>query len=102
MMSVNQMCVYHTILEAFNVIRNSSSESIKMKWEHKNENKYSLRSEKTNDQRIPEKPMLKYSGFTYFGAKLFNKLPSTIKETVDPKTFKNLTKSWIWDNIPSY
>ena len=58
MMSVNQMCVYHTILEAFNVIRNSSSESIKMKWEHKNENKYSLRSEKTNDQQIPEKPML--------------------------------------------
>ena len=33
MMSVNQMNVYHTILEAFNVVRNSSSEQIKMKWE---------------------------------------------------------------------
>ena len=49
--------------------------------------------------QIPEKPMLKCSGFTYFGAKLFNKLPSIIKETVDPNTFKNLTKSWIWDAL---
>ena len=31
MMSVNQMCCYHTILEAYNVIRNSSSEQIKIR-----------------------------------------------------------------------
>ena len=36
MMSINQMCVYHTILEAYNVIRNSSSECIKRKWDSKN------------------------------------------------------------------
>ena len=33
MFSVNQMNVYHTILETYNVIRNSSSEQIKKKWE---------------------------------------------------------------------
>ena len=47
MMSVNQMCCYHTILEAFNVIRNSSSEQIKMKWENNHETKYSIRMSKT-------------------------------------------------------
>ena len=32
MFSVNQMCVYHTLLETYNIIRNSASEQIKMKW----------------------------------------------------------------------
>ena len=31
MFSVNQMCVYHTILEAYNVVENSSSQKIKLK-----------------------------------------------------------------------
>ena len=31
MFSVNQMCVYHTILEAYNVVKNSSSQKIKLK-----------------------------------------------------------------------
>ena len=36
------------------------------------------------------------------GAKLFNELPSNIKETLNPNTFKSLTRTWIWENIPSY
>ena len=102
MMSVNQMNVYHTILEAYNVVKNSSSEQIKMKWESKQESGYLLRSVTTKDLKIPDKPVKKCSGFSYYGSKLFNKLPSTIKETSNPLTFKALTKSWIWENIPSY
>ena len=102
MMSVNQMNVYHTILEAYNVVRHSSSEQIKMKWEDKHENNYSLRSRTTNDVKIPVKPMKKCTGFTYSGGKLFNKLPCNIKETLNPNTFKSLTRTWIWENIPSY
>ena len=32
MMSVNQISVYHTLLEAYNVMRHLSSEKIHMKW----------------------------------------------------------------------
>ena len=102
MMSINQMCVYHTILEAYNVIRNSSSECIKRKWEYKHGNRYLLRSESTNDLTIPVKPISKCVGFTYNGAKLFNKLPMHIKKTLNPTSFKSQIKSWIWENIPSF
>ena len=102
MFSVNQMSIYHTLLETFNVIRKSSSESIKKKWENKLENKYLLRSGTTKDLIIPEKPVKNCTGFTYLGAKLFNKLPCNIKETLNPCTFKSLIKTWIWKNIPSY
>ena len=33
--------------------------------------------------------------------KLFNKLPSEIKEIKNSKKFKALTKAWIWKNIPA-
>ena len=46
--------------------------------------------------------------YTHFGLmidsedKLFNKLPSEIKEIKNSKKFKALTKAWIWRNIPAY
>ena len=75
MMSVNQISVYHTLLEAYNIMRYSSSDQIHMKWTNISEKKYSLRSITNNDLKVPEKPMLKCLGFTYNGAKLFNMLP---------------------------
>ena len=102
MMSVNQMAVYHTIIEAKNVVTYSTSEQIKSKWENRGEIKYPLRSIKNNTLSIPEKPMTKCEGFSYFGSKLYNKLPSNLKETTNPSTFKYLTRNWIWNNIPSY
>ena len=41
MMSVNQMAVYHTIMEVFNIIHNSSSEQIQNKYIH--QERHSLR-----------------------------------------------------------
>ena len=100
MMSVNQMNIYHTLLEAHNVIRNSSSDQIKMKWSNELEKKYSLRSK--NFLKVPDKPLQKCTGFSYYGPKLFNALPQNIKETYNSQTFKILIKDWIWSNIPSY
>ena len=74
MMSVNQISVYHTLLEAYNIMRYSSSEQIHTKWTDISEKKYSLRSITNNDLKVPEKPKLKCLGFTYNGAKLFNML----------------------------
>ena len=101
-MSVNQMANYHTILEAHNIMRNSASEQIKMKWLEVSEAKYVLRSVTKNDLKVPEKPKTKCTGFTYHGAKLYNMLPRNVKETSNPITFKTLTKEWIWKEIPAY
>ena len=65
MMSVNQVSVYHALLEAYNIMRHSSSEQIHMKWTNNSEKKYSLRSITNKDLKVPEKLMLKCLGFTY-------------------------------------
>ena len=100
MMSVNQMCVYHTVLEAYNIMKNSSSEKIQMKWSDTHEIKYSLRRITNNDLKIPEKTTTKC--FSYTAAKQYNMLPKNLRENSNPKTFKTLTKKWIWEKIPSY
>ena len=66
------------------------------------EKNYSLRNITQNDLKVPERPKLNCIGFTYTHAKLFNKLPNTLRETSDPKTFKSAVKTWIWEKIPSY
>ena len=39
MFSVNQLEIYHNLLEAYNILRNSVSEQIQRKWTNKEENK---------------------------------------------------------------
>ena len=102
MMSVNQITVYHTLLEAYNIVRNKSSEQIHKKWTNIGDKKHSLRNITNNNLKVPEKPKLKCMGFTYNGAKLFNMLPLQIRETKNPNTFKTMSKDWIWKNIPLY
>ena len=94
-MSVNQMCVYHTLVEANNVVKNSSSEKIKMKWDTKLETKYSLRSTDEKLLKVPDKPTSKCTGFSYSGAKLYNLLPRNIRDTSNSTTFKVLIKELI-------
>ena len=75
MISVNQVSIYHTLLEAHNILYNSSSDQIKMKWESDFEKKYCLRSKSKNFQQVPEKPALKCIGFSFNGTKLYHMLP---------------------------
>ena len=101
MMSVNQMAIYHTIMEVFNILYNNSSEQINNKYRH--HDRHSLRKNTNNFIRVPEIQLRrKCTGFTYCGAKIFNNLPNNIRETQDSIIFKNLVKNWIWDTIPSY
>ena len=102
MMSINQMAVYHTLLEAFNTIRNSASDQIQIKWLSDQEKKYELRSKTKNDLIVPEKPRSKCIGFTYNASKLFNMLPNNIKEAQNANAYKILIKNYVWKNIPSY
>ena len=72
-----------------------------MKWKII-ERRYALRGIANKNLNVPEKPKLKCLGFIYNGAKLFNMLPIQMKKTENPNTLKNMTKDWIWENIPSY
>ena len=99
MMSVNQIAVYHTILETFNIIRKSSSEQIETKYTHQNQ--HSQRRTANNDLKVPERTKKNCTGFSYNGAKLFNMLPSIVKESENQANFKIMVKDWIWKNIPS-
>ena len=51
MMSVNQMSIYHTIMEVFNIIHNKSSEQISNKYSH--HERHSLRKN-TNKKDVSE------------------------------------------------
>ena len=78
MFSVNQMTIYHTLLEAYNVVNKTSSEKIQELWSDPREQPYSLRSVTNNDLKVPRQPKLKAQGFSYFAPKLYNMLPTTI------------------------
>ena len=99
MFSVNQIVVYHTILETFNVIRKSSSEQLEIKYKHQDQ--HSQRKTARNDLKVPERMKKNCNGFSHSGAKIFNMLPSYIKEMENPTNFKIMVKEWIWKNIPS-
>ena len=101
MMSVNQMTIYHTIMEVFNILYNNSSEQINMKYRH--HDRHSLRKNTNNFLWEPVTQLKRNcTGFTYYGAKIFNTLPNNIRETQDSIIFKKLVKKWIWDEVPSY
>ena len=101
MMSVNQMNVYHVLLEVFNVLHNGSSEQIRSKWMDKGNSEYPLRN-KEKELKVPERPSKKCIGFTYCGAKLYNTLPDHIKDITKPEPYKTKIKEWIWNTIPPY
>ena len=100
MFSINQMNIYHVLLEAFNVINNGSAEKIQEKWMPRTEKHYSNRRE--FDVKVPYVDHVRCQGFTWFGAKLWNSLPEEIKSIKNPDTFKTKIKNYIWEKIPSF
>ena len=100
MFSINQMNIYHVLLEAFNVISNGSAEKIQEKWMPGIEKHYSNRRE--FDVKVPSVDHVRCQGFTWFGAKLWNSLPEEIKAVKNPDSFKEKVKEYIWEKIPSF
>ena len=100
MMSVNQLSVYHTLIETYNIVNKASSEKIRRKIVNNCQKGYNLRSNTNNDLIVPSKTRANCQGFSYFAAKLFNKLPLKIRNS-SQINFKKSVKEWIWDNIPS-
>ena len=54
MFSVNQMAVYHTVMEAYNITNKTASEQLQKKW-NMHEGRHSERSAANNELYVPEK-----------------------------------------------
>ena len=100
MFSVNQMNIYHVLLEAFNVIHYGSADRIQDKWVNKNERHYSNR--RSQNVRVPRVDHVKCQGFSWHGARVWNQLPESLKEMKNANTFKVQVKKYIWETIPPY
>ena len=98
MLSVNQMAVYHTVMEAYNITKKNASDHLQKKLKM-HEGKHSERCAANNDLFVPEKPRLKCIGFSYIGPKLFNMVPKIVKDAETTDDFKNKLKKWILENI---
>ena len=71
MLSVNQMAVYHTVMEAYNIITKNASDQLQKKLKmHKG--KHSERCAAINDLFVPENPRKKCTDFSYFGPNVIN------------------------------
>ena len=100
-MSVNQMTVYHMLLEMFNILHKNSSEELKRKiLEVQTCQNYNLRSNENGDLRIPNPPKRNCVGFSYIGPKTWKLLPPEIKSITLEHLYKSQLKKWIWKSIP--
>ena len=100
MFSVNQMNIYHVLLESFNIINFGSAEKIQEKWVNNHERQYSNR--KANDVRVPIVDHVRCQGFSWHGARIWNQLPESLKTIKNADAFKSQVKNYIWETFPSY
>ena len=98
MFSLNQMAVYHSVMEAYNIINKKASDQLQKKL-NMHEGKQSEKSAANNKMYVPEKPRKRCRGFSYIGPKLYNVIPNDIKEAKTADDFKDQLKGWIWKNI---
>ena len=88
--------------DRYNILRNSTSKQIQLKWTERKENEYFFRSIVNKDLIVPNRPKKSCTGFTYTHSKLFNMLPKSIRESQNQNSFKSLIKTWIWENIQPF
>ena len=93
MLSVNQMAVYHTIMEAYNMSNKNASDQLQKKL-NMHEGKHSQGSAANNDLYVPENLRKKCTG-----PKLYNMVPKNTKDAKTTDDFKNKLKGWKWENI---
>ena len=98
MLSVNQMSVYHTAMEAYNITNRTSSEQLQEKL-IRHEGRHSERSAANNELYVPKEPRIQCTGFSYLGPKLYNMLTAEIKNAKSMDDFKSKLMEWIWKNI---
>ena len=65
MLSVNQMSVYHTVMEAYNITNKKASEQLQNKF-NMHEGKHSEKCATNNEMYVPENPLKKVYRFLLY------------------------------------
>ena len=102
--SVNQLTCYHVLVENFNIVKFKSVEHIhnKMVPSESDNDDRQTRSMARGDLIVPKKPKDCCLGFSWSAPKLWNMLPTAIRDIKSPQSFKSQVKKWIWDgNVPA-
>ena len=97
MQSVNHMACNHLLMKMQNIVKGGASETLNNNLKQIDKSDRITRSQTTETVRVPAKD--KTNGFTYYGAKLWNKIPEEYK-SLKAGSYKRVIKKWIIDNIP--
>merc|ERR1712126_179008 len=94
MMSVNQMAVYHVLIETYNILNFGSVERIRQKIAapQVDANERQTRSVTRGDLKLQTKPSGKCMRFSYTAPLLWKRLPDPIRNSKTPSQFKSLVK----------
>jgi hypothetical protein len=102
MMTVNHMMSYHILMETYNIVRCGASETInEVLRESERSTHVTTRIQTRGDLFVPDN-CDKWNGFSYYGAKLWNQLPVSLRESKTDMSFKTGVKEWLKLNIPYY
>lgn len=81
MMSVNQLCTYHILVETYSILKNNTSEYIrKVLTQQPGVHAFTTRSRETQNVKVPVNEG-QNNNFVYYAAALWNMLPEEIKVT---------------------
>ena len=98
--SVHQMIAFSTILMVFKVLNSGKPTYLARKLEVIREAGMAVRRWDGSTVKVPNYYLdISRAGFIYRGAKLFNKLPRTLREEKRTEVFKKELKNWVWRNI---
>ena len=99
-LSVNRMAVYHTLQEAFSIIKEDSIPSLSSKFLPARNEHHNTRLNEKNRLRLPMCKSKRNEGFLYKSVKLWNSLPAGLKCLDEKRTFMSQMKKWVKENIP--
>ena len=89
-------------MKTTNVNNKQSSDQLREKFMPEKTRVFTLRSQTEEKVKVPPKPAIKCTGFSYLGPKVWNQLPMEIRMLKIDEAFKEAVKQWIWEKIPPF
>ena len=98
-LSVHQLVAYHSALQVFKCRRTKQPDHMYKRLFQNNDNRSGLRSVSNQDISLQFKLSLSRGSLFYRASKIFNALPTDVKESESVPIFKKALKKWIKQNI---
>ena len=99
--SVHQLGIFHTLMQVFKIIRNGQPKYLAEKLAlRRPEGHYVFPQRQINTIKVHGDLTLSRSGFIHRGARLWNLLPSDLRQQTQLMPFKMELRRWISSNVP--